>query len=107
MTNLNLVLALSDNQKLWWLALIVGLVVAVVVWVLLETLRRFVNAIDSSVMGVWTMGKRVAQNTQMSHVLFTTAARGDDLVEELGNHRAPAGSAESPERVEGAERSGR
>ena len=91
---LELVFALSDNQKLWWLALIVGLVVAVVVWTLLETLRRFVNNIDRAVMGVWIMGKRVAQNTQTSHTLTTTRDRGVDLLEELGRHGSPAGGSQ-------------
>ena len=84
------VLALSDNQKLWWLALVVGLVVWLVVFGMLEWLRRTVNGIDTAVMSIWTMGKRVAQNTQMSHVLFTTAARANTLHEELERHRAPA-----------------
>ena len=34
------VLALSTNQGLWWITLGVGLVVALVVWFLLERLRR-------------------------------------------------------------------
>ena len=88
---MSIVLALSDNQKLWWLALIVGLVVWLVVFGMLEWLRRTVNGIDVAVMSIWTMGKRVAQNTQMSHVLFTTAARGNELLEELERHREPAG----------------
>ena len=93
------VIALSDNQKLWWLALIVGLVVAVVVWTLLEILKRAVDGINRAVYDIWVMGKRVAQNTQMSHVLFTTAARGGDLIEELEQHRrTPAGA--PPERSE-------
>lgn len=87
---MNTVVALSDNQKLWWLALIVGVVVWLVVLANLEVLRRLVNGIDESVFAVWTMGKRVAQNTQMSHVLFTTAARINSVHEELERHRAPA-----------------
>ena len=101
------VLALSTNETLWWITLGVGLVVALVVWALLEILLRTVREVERAVSDVWIMGKRVAQNTQVSHVLFTTAARGNDLVEELGNHRPPARSAESGERVEGAERSER
>ena len=85
------VLALNTNQELWWLALIVGLVVFLVVWGLLEVLRRAVVEINRAVSDVWTMGKRVAQNTQTAHVLETTSARAADLVDELGHHRAPAG----------------
>ena len=83
-------LAMSDNQTAWWITLAVGLVVALVVWALLEMLRRTVNEIDARVSEVWTMGKRVAQNTQTSHLLGTTKERGVDLLEELEHHRTPA-----------------
>jgi len=84
------VLALSTNQALWWVTLAVGLIVAVVVWILLERLRRAVNAVDRSVSDVWTMGKRVAQNTSTTYLLQATTARGAELVEELEHHRAGA-----------------
>ena len=83
-----IVLALSTNQTLWWITLAVGLVVAVVVWVLLERLRRSVVEVDRDVSDVWTMGKRVAQNTSTTYLLQTTKARGVDLAEELEQHRA-------------------
>ena len=82
------VLAISTNQTLWWITLAVGLVVAVVVWVLLERLRRSVVAVDRDVSGVWTMGKRVAQNTSTTYLLQTTKSRGVELAEELELHRA-------------------
>jgi type II secretory pathway component PulF len=82
------VLALSTNQTLWWITLAVGLVVALVVWFLLERLRRAVVEVDRSVSDVWTMGKRVAQNTSTTYLLQTTRARGVELVEELEHHRA-------------------
>jgi type II secretory pathway component PulF len=82
------VLALSTNQTLWWITLAVGLVVALVVWFLLERLRRAVVEVDRSVSDVWTMGKRVAQNTSTTYLLQTTKARGVELVEELEHHRA-------------------
>ena len=85
------VLALSTNQTAWWITLVVGLVVALVVWALLEVLRRTVNEVERSVNDVWTMGKRVAQNTATSHLLETTKARGGELLEELEQHRAPTG----------------
>ena len=83
-----IVLALSTNQTLWWITLAVGLVVAVVVWVLLERLRRSVVEVDRDVSDVWTMGKRVAQNTSTTYLLQTTKARGVELAEELEQHRA-------------------
>jgi hypothetical protein len=84
-------IALSTNQTLWWITLGVGLVVALVVWALLEALRRTVNEVDRAVDDVWTMGKRLAQNTATSHLLATTKERGGELLEELGEHRSPTG----------------
>jgi hypothetical protein len=82
-------LALSTNQTAWWITLGIGLVVALVVWGLLEVLRRTVNQVDRAVTEVWTMGKRVAQNTQTTYLLETTKARGVELLEELNEHRVP------------------
>lgn len=82
------VLALSTNQTLWWITLAVGLVVALVVWFLLERLRRGVVEVDRRVSEVWTMGKRVAQNTSTTYLLQTTKARGVELADELEHHRA-------------------
>lgn len=84
------VLALSTNEELWWVTLALGLVVALVVWALLERLRRSVAEVESNVDSVWTMGKRVAQNTSTTYLLSTTKERGGDLLEELEHHRAPA-----------------
>ncbi len=80
------VLALSTNEWLWIGTLVVGLVVALVVWGLLEALRRTVNEVDRAVSDVWTMGKRLAQNTSTTHTLEVTKARGGELLEELGHH---------------------
>lgn len=82
---------MSTNQTLWWVTLAVGLVVALVVWGLLEALRRTVLEVERAVDDVWTMGKRVAQNTATSHLLATTKERGGELLEELEQHRAPSG----------------
>lgn len=77
-------LALSDFAvTAWWITLGVGLVVAVVVWALLETLRRSVLHVEERVAAVWTMGKRVAQNTQTTYLFQTTKARGVELLGEL------------------------
>ena len=82
------VVAMSTNQSLWWITLAVGLLVAIVVWVLLERLRRAVEGVDRDVSDVWTMGKRVAQNTSTTYLLQTTKARGVELADELEQHRA-------------------
>jgi hypothetical protein len=87
-------LAASTNQTLWWVTLGVGLVVALVVWGLLEALRRTVLEVERSVNDVWTMGKRLAQNTATTHMLVTTKERGVELLEELEQHRAAEGEGE-------------
>lgn len=84
---MNGLLALSNGvEQAWAVALAVGLVVAGVVWYLLEWLRRTVEAVDEGVTAIWTAGKLVAQNTQTTHLLQTTKARGGDLLAELGEH---------------------
>ena len=85
---------MSDNEVAWLITLIVGLVVAGVVWALLELLRRTVDDVERAVDEVWTMGKRVAQNTATTHTLQVTKARGGELLEELGHHgaRTPGGA---------------
>jgi hypothetical protein len=83
--------ALSTNQTLWWVTLGVGLVVALVVWGLLEALRRTVLEVERAVDDVWTMGKRLAQNTATSHLLVTSKERGGELLEELEEHRSTTG----------------
>ena len=80
-------IAMTSNQTAWWITLAVGLVVALVVWGLLEALRRTVNQIDEGVSVLWDSGKRVAQNTQTSYLLGATVARGTELVEEVELHR--------------------
>lgn len=84
-------IALSSNETAWIVTLVVGLVVALVVWGLLELLRRTVNEVERSVDEVWTMGKRLAGNTATTHMLGTTKERGVELLEEIEQHRSPSG----------------
>lgn len=84
-------LALSNSvETAWWVSLGVGLVVALVVWALLEILRRTVNEVERGVNEVWTMGKRVAGNTQTTHMLGSTKELGVELLEEVERHGALA-----------------
>jgi hypothetical protein len=84
-------LALSSSvETAWWVSLGVGLVVALVVWGLLEILRRTVNQVEEGVNEVWTMGKRVAGNTQTTHMLGSTKELGVELLEEVERHGALA-----------------
>ncbi len=86
-----MVLALSSaTETAWWISLGVGLVVAVVVWALLELLRREVVRIDHNVDSLWTMGKRLAQNTATTHMLGGTKELGVELAEEVERHGALA-----------------
>lgn len=81
------ILALSSATEVaWWISLAVGLVVALVVWTLLELLRREVVRIDRNVGSLWTMGKRLAQNTATTHMLGGTKELGVELLEEVGRH---------------------
>ncbi len=84
-----IVIALSTNETAWAITLAVGLVVAGVVWFLLEQLRRAVLEVERAVDDVWTMGKRVAQNTSTTYLLGTTKARAGDLLGELAHHVPP------------------
>ena len=71
----------------WRASLVVGLVVAVVVWALLEVLRRSANDVERAVEDLWTAGKRLAQNTQAAHLLTGTRDGGAALLDELERHR--------------------
>ena len=71
----------------WRASLVAGLVVAVVVWALLEILRRGAVDVERSVEDVWTAGKRLAQNTQTAHLLNGTRDGGVALLSELERHR--------------------
>jgi uncharacterized protein HemY len=82
-----LILALASSvETAWWVSLAVGLVVALVVWFLLEWLRRTVKDVDRAVDEVWIMGKRVAQNTATTHMLVGTKELGVELLEEVKRH---------------------
>lgn len=85
-----IVLALDSAAKTaWWLTLAGGLVVAVVVWALLEALRRTVKSIEAGVEEVLGLGGRLAQNTAAIHSLSQSHARALELGDEL--ERQPSG----------------
>ena len=76
---------MSDHGY-WFLALGLGLVVAVVAVVLLETFLRDVHRIERGAGLVWTAGKQVAGNTATTWLLGETSRRLDVLTEEAGRH---------------------
>ena len=84
-----MIIALSSGVEIaWWVALGLGLVVALVVWALLEVLRRSVHTVRREVDDVLAMGGRVAQNTWNVQLLEVTKARGVELLEELRHYGA-------------------
>jgi hypothetical protein len=81
------VLAMSDNQSAWVGTLAAGFVVLLVVIVLLEALRRAVNTLGDDIWSTWVNGKAVVKNTAMTYLLKNTRDSGEELAQELGNHR--------------------
>lgn len=76
---------MSDHAY-WWIALGLGLVVAVVAVILLETFLRQVHRIERGAGLVWTAGKQVAGNTATTWLLPELSARLDLLIDEAGKH---------------------
>ena len=70
----------------WWVALGVAALVAIVVWILLEILRRTVHQIRRGVDDVLSIGGRLAQNTWTVQLLQTTKQHGVALLEEVQKH---------------------
>lgn len=82
-----MILALDSQEKvLWYIALGIGLVVILVVIVLLTLLSRLVQDIDIAVDSLWTVTKRVAQNTTGLYQLAGTGSVLRALREELLRH---------------------
>lgn len=76
---------MSDHAY-WWLALGLGLVVAVVAVVLLELFLRQVHRIERGAGLVWTAGKQVAGNTATTWLLPELSQRLDVLTAEAVMH---------------------
>ena len=74
---------MTGAQVAWWVALGVGLVVALVVWTLLEILRRTVHEVQRGVDDVLTIGGRLAQNTWTVQLLQTTNRLAHELLDEV------------------------
>jgi len=83
-------LALSDGVVVaWWIALGALLVVAVVVTLLLEILRRTVHKVRRGVDDVLSAGGQLAQHTWTVQLLATTKDRTLDLLDELEREPVP------------------
>lgn len=81
------VLALTSDQTVFWeVALGLGLVVVLVVIALLTLLHRLVRDIDVGVAALWTVTKRLAQNTTGMYQFAGTASVSLALRDELIRH---------------------
>ncbi len=76
----------SDEKVLWMIALGIGLVVIFVVIALLTLLSRLVRDIEHGVTSLWTVTKRLAQNTTGLYQLAGTASVLRALREEMIRH---------------------
>ncbi len=74
------------SDAYWWLALGLGLLVAVVAVVLLQIFLREVHRIERGVGLVWTAGKQVTRNTATTWLLPETSNRLDLLTDEALRH---------------------
>jgi hypothetical protein len=78
----------KDLEVGWWVALGLGLVVAIVLVVLLHTLWRTVRGIEENFAAAWEMGKQVARNTATTWMLGQTARLVGEIKEEALQHDA-------------------
>ena len=76
----------ANEKALWMVALGLGLVVVLVVIALLTLLSRLVRDIDVGVASLWTVTKRLAQNTTGLYQLAGTGSVLRALREELIRH---------------------
>lgn len=93
-----------SDEGYWFLALGLGLVVAVVAVLLLETFLRQVHRIERGAGAVWAAGKQVAANTSTTWLLAETSGRLDLLTEEAMRHvelLGPPAGGSSASRLEG------
>lgn len=76
----------SQEKVFWYVALGLGFVVILVVIALLTLLSRLVDDIDVNVDRLWTVTKRLAQNTTGMYQFAGTASILRALREELIRH---------------------
>jgi hypothetical protein len=75
-----------STNAYWAVTLLLGLVVAVVAVVLLETFLRQVKRVERGADALWHTGKLVAQNTSTTWLLGETSESLDALTDEAGRH---------------------
>ena len=77
-----------EVQRIWWITLGVGVVVAAVVVLLLQLLLRAVERVERNVTELWQTATTVARNTATTWLLGETAAALDQLKAEALRHDA-------------------
>jgi len=75
-----------SDRAYWILALVLGLVVAIVAVVLLEIFLRQVHRVERGAGLIWTAGKQVAGNTATTWLLGDVSTRLDVLHAEAVKH---------------------
>lgn len=80
----------------WWISLVIGVVVIVVVAFLLGTLTRTAEQIQTSAAEIWSAGKLIANNTVHIPMLGHTNQLLDDIL------RSADKTAEATARIERA-----
>lgn len=80
----------------WVIALVLGLVVAVVAVVLLQMFYREVRRIEAAAGEIWQAGQQVASNTSATWLLQETSERLDGLNAEAQRHQALLGGNGAP-----------
>ena len=78
--------------QVWWLALALEAVVAVVVAVLLGLIVAAAKSIDHHAAQIWTVGKQIAGNTVALWILGDIKERLDKAERAVGSLRQAAGS---------------
>jgi len=86
-----------SNESLWWITLAIGLVVAIVAVVLLQTFLDKTRRIEAGVEAIWESAKPVARNTATTWMLTQTSVRLDRLTEEALKHDALLASVQNNE----------
>lgn len=76
------------DETLWWIALGLGAVVAVVAIALLQTFLAYLRRVERGAEAIWEAGKQVARNTATTWMLTQTSERLDELTQEALRHDA-------------------
>lgn len=77
-----------STESLWWIALALGLVVALVAVALLQTFYMKVRNIERGANAIWETGKQVARNTATTWMLGQASYELAQLTDEALEHDA-------------------